>query len=77
MRMTTEARDYVAMAAGLRRRMLQHFTQLRRRLLRELAGKLDCRLQVFELLRMAQGHKEKSLFPRNMESRVVTNLDSF
>ncbi len=41
MRMTTEVGNYVSMSTRLRRRVLQHPTELRWRLFHEFLGKLD------------------------------------
>lgn len=76
-RLSAETRDDVAVPACLRRRVLEHFSELRWRSGCQLFGKRDCALEMRELLGMPERQEEEGLLPRCFERRVVADVYAF
>ena len=76
-RVTAEPGDDVAMATGLVRGELEYAAKLLGRLSHQFFCEFDYPLLVREILGVPQGQEKEGFFPRVLEGRIVTDLDSF
>ena len=77
MRMAAEARDDVAMAAGLARGELEDTAKLLWSFSCEFLSEFNRPFLIREILGMSERQEKESFFPRRLERCVVTVLDPF